>query len=321
MRSDDAASGLLVALLLLAGASAPATGQALPDTVTIREPGLHPEGVEWDAARGRFLVGSVTRASVTAVEDDGSHHVLVEGPGEGGSIGIQVDSARGRLLVAFADLGVFQDTAAAGRAALGIYDLETGERLRLVDLAPLSPAGRHFANDVTVGPDGTAYVTDSFSPVIYAVPPEGEPSVLVRDPRLGASGFGTNGIDYHPDGFLIVAVPGRGGFVRVPLDDPASLRDVELPGPVGADGIVLRGDGSLVAVVSSGDGPGSDVAVLRSEDGWRSAEVSSRADAGGATTAAVRGEAIYVVNPRFGQMGGGEPVTEFRIYRVRPGDG
>lgn len=318
-----AALGLAAAILLgpvASGAGGALTAQAPPDTVTIREPGLHPEGVEWDAARDRFLVGSVTRASVVAVRDDGSHHTLIEGPGEGGSIGIHVDAERDRLLVAYADLAVFQDTAAAGRAALGIYDLESGERIRLVDLAPLAPGGRHFANDVAVGPDGTAYVTDSFSPVIYAVPPEGEPSVLVRDPSLGTSGFGTNGIDHHPDGYLIVAMPGRGTFVRIPLGEPASLRDVELPGRVAADGIVLREDGSLVAVAFSEAGGGSEVVVLRSADGWRSAEITARADAGDATTAAVRGDAIYVVHPRFDAIGGEEPAAEFRIYRVRPGN-
>lgn len=304
------------------GASGVASAQTVPDTVTIDAAGLHPEGVEWDASGGRFLVTSVTRGSVTAVRDDGSHRTLVEGPGGLGSIGVHLDAARGRVLVAHADVSVFQDTTAAGTARLGIYDLETGETLRTVDLGALFPGGRHFANDVTVGPDGTAYVTDTFSPVLYAVPPEGEPSVLVRHASLGGTGFGTNGIDHHPDGYLIVAMPGRQTLVRVPLDAPAELHDVELPGPLAADGIVLREDGALVAVAtptSAEEGPGSDVVVLRSSDGWRSAEFVGRAPAGGATTAALRDGAIYVVNPRFDAMGGEEPPREFRIYRVEPG--
>ena len=46
---------------------------------------------------------------------------------------------------------------------MGAYDLETGDRIFMTDLAAVAPADRHFANDVTVGPDGTAYVTD-FTP-------------------------------------------------------------------------------------------------------------------------------------------------------------
>jgi len=314
MRRAIGRSGTALALAALAAAagSGPVAAQALPDTVRIEAAALHPEGVEWDAARGRFLVTSVTRGSVTAVRDDGSHVTLAEGPEGLGAIGVHLDAERDRVLAAHADVSVFQDTASAGAAVLGIYDAETGERLRTVDLAPLHPEGRHLANDVTVGPDGTAYVTDTFSPVLYAVPVDGEPSVLVRHESLGGNGFGTNGIDYHPDGYLIVAMPGRRTFVRVPIDDPA------------ADGIVLREDGMLVAVVwptSADEGSGSDVVVLRSGDGWRSAEVAVRATAGGApgggaTTATLRDGAVYVVNPRFDAMDGEEPARVFRIYRV-----
>ena len=315
MRRAIPAAGLAL-LLALAGGD-PVLAQPLPDTVAIQATGLHPEGVEWDAERDRFLVGSVTRGSVTAVADDGSHRTLAEGPEGLGSIGVHLDATRDRILVAHADVSVFQDTASTGAAVLGIYDAETGERIRTADLAALHPEGRHFANDVTVGPDGTAYVTDSFSAVLFAVPPEDEPSVLVRDESLGGTGFGTNGIDYHPDGYLIVAMPGRRTFVRVPLDEPEALHDVELSEPIAADGIALRGRGSLVAVATTGGG-GSDLVVLRSEDGWRSAGVAARASAGGATTAALRDGAVYVVNPRFDAMGAEEPAREFRIYRVEP---
>lgn len=312
---------LSVAALLPAAAllSVPASAvpQSPPDTVRIEDPGLHPEGVEWDAGRGRFLVSSVTRGSVTAVEDDGAHRVFAGGDGLPGSIGVHIDAERGRLLVAVADPAAFRDTSLAGVAKLAAYDLGSGERLFLADLGALRPGARHFANDVTVGPGGTAYVTDSFAPVIYAVDPEGRPSVLVEDRRL--SGM-PNGIDHHPDGYLLVAVAGDRGLVRVPPGAPGELETVALSEPFAADGLVLRPDGALVAVagVEGDGGPRSDVLLVRSSDGWRTAEVTARAPAGGATTATLRSGAVYVVNPHFEGLGSAEPVRAFEIYRVDP---
>lgn len=308
-------------------------GGALPDTVRIAAPGLHPEGVEWDADRGRFLVSSVTRGIVTAVEDDGAPSTFA-GPVEGGgrplerrgatgAIGIHIDREGGRLLVAYADVGAFQDPENRGTARLGIYDLSTGARIHLVELGELRPEARHFANDVTVGPDGTAYVTDSFDPVIYAVTPDGEASVLVEDERLSGERVGLNGIDFHPDGHLLVAVMGRSALVRVPLEAPAELSEVALPEPIAGDGLVLAADGTLVVVGSTGTPGGdrrSEVVWLRSPDGWASAEIAGRAPSGGATTGTLRDGAVYVVNPHFEALGASEPHPSFEIYRVEPAE-
>ena len=60
-----------------------------------------------------------------------------------------------------------------GQAMLGVYDLSTGNRIEMIDLASTiegAPADMgHFANDVAVAADGTAYVTDTFAGVIYRV--------------------------------------------------------------------------------------------------------------------------------------------------------
>lgn len=314
--SAGRAGAALLAALLLAAVAAPLPAQQLPDTVRIEAPGLHPEGVAWDAERGRFLVSSVTRGTVTAVRDDGSHTTLVDDTALTATIGVHIDAPRGRLLVADSDVAAVQGSG-QGHAKLGIYDLETGDRRRLVDLGALHD-GRHFANDLTAGPDGTVYVTDSFSPVIYAVPPGGEPSVFVEDERLGADGFGLNGIDHHPDGYLLVAMAAQRALYRVPVDAPEEMERVELSEPFAADGLVLRDDGSLVAVAATGSGEEqtSEALLLRSDDGWGSARVVGRAPAPGGTTAAVRDGAVYVVDARFDRMGGEEPAKVFEIFRA-----
>lgn len=291
-----------------------ADARSLPDTVRIEEPGLHPEGIEWDEARGRFLVSSVTRGTVTAVGDDGSLETLVAGTDLAGAIGIHLDTATDRLLVASADLSVFSDTATPGVARMGIYDAGTGEPRRVVELGELAPEGRHFGNDLAAGPDGSVYVTDSFSPVIYRVAPDGSASVFVRDERLGGSPFGLNGIDVHPEGFLLVAMAGDRALFRVPLDAPEEMAEVVLEEPFAADGLILRPDGALVAVASIEDG--SEVLLVRSDDGWRSARIAARAPAAAATTATLRDGEVYVVDPHFEGLGGEDPVPAFEVFRV-----
>ncbi len=294
----------------------PAAG-ALPDTVRIADPGLHPEGVEYDAAGERFLVSSVTSGTVTAVEDDGTRSVLVSDPDITSSIGIHIDRPRDRLLVANSDLAVLQGEN--GHARLGAYDLETGERIFMAELGELAGEGRHFANDVTVDASGNAYVTDSFAPVIYRVSPEGEATVWARDEILGADGFGLNGLDVHPDGYLLVAQSGRRQLLRIPLDDPTDIHVVGIAEAFGADGLVLTPDGDLIAVATTGEGDAArkEVLRLRSADGWETARLVSRAPAAAnATTAALRGDAVYVVDSRFADMGGETPAPRFDIARV-----
>ena len=132
------------------------------------------------------------------------------------SVGIEVDELRGRLLVANADRAVF-DGGTTGQAMLGVYDLNSGERIAMVDLAATVPQGddtAFFANDVAVADDGTAYVTDTRLNVIYRVDTQYQASLFHRFEDGEA---GPNGIVEHPSGYLLVA---RGAELwKVPTDD------------------------------------------------------------------------------------------------------
>ena len=271
----------------------------LPDVVVAKYPALLPEGVEWDASSGRFLLSSLAEGSIVVVTDGGEVQTLIEDEGLVSSVGIQVDALRGRLLVANSDSGVFVDPAATGEISLGIYDLDTGERIHLVDLQPVrSEAGRHFANDVAVDADGNAYVTDSLAPVIYKVDPEGNASTFAHDARFENASFGLNGIEFHPDGFLLAGVTGDGTLYKIPLDDPEAVTAVRLDVPVYVDGMVLEPDGDLAAV----NGRDAKVVVLRSDDGWATATHVGEAEvADGTTTVAVRGNDVYALSAHLGE--------------------
>ena len=267
---------------------------ALPDVIVAERGGFIPEGVEYDMTNGRLLTGSLTEGSVLQIHADGRVTNVVTDPDLLSSVGIEVDELRDRLLVANADRSVFEgDTT--GQAMLGVYDLTTGERIAMVDLAAAiaDPPGdaAYFANDVAVGDDGTAYVTDTRMNVIYRVDGDYQATVLHR---FDAGGAGPNGIVEHPAGYLLVA---RGDELwKVPLDDPSTATAVTLPEEVpGQDGMVWTA--GRLAIVSNA---GNRVVALTSGDDWATAELAGVATyETQATTAAVVGDDVYVVHPHF----------------------
>ena len=277
-----------------ASAAPAAASETLPAVIVANRTGFIPEGVEYDMANGRLLTGSLSEGSVFEIGPDGQVTEFVNDAELVSSVGIEADEAYGRLFVANADRSVFQGEG-QGQAKLGVYDLSTGSRLAMVDLAstvtdPPEDAA-YFANDVAVADNGTAYVTDTRLSAIYEVSTEYEASLLHR---FDDGGSGPNGIVYHPAGFLLVA---RGATLwKVPVDDPATLTEVLVAEEItGQDGMVWS---AMRLVIVSNDA--NRVVALRSEDEWGTAEVVGvGAYEPQATTAAVVGDAIYVVHPHF----------------------
>jgi sugar lactone lactonase YvrE len=259
--------------------------------------GFVPEGVEYDRVNQRLLVGSLTEGTIFVFGRDGTVTPFIADPEIASSVGIEVDEERERLLVAGADYAVFKH-GNVGQAKLAAYDLTTGERLALVDLAAAiqtsSDSPSYFANDVAVDADGNAYLTDSRMSVVYKVTMDYQASVLHRFTGL-PRGVALNGIEYHPDGYLLVVADDR--MFKVPVADPAGTTLVNVSDPVdGEDGIVWASDGTL-AVTSNSD---EQVVKLRSTDGWATAQrVAVASLRGQVTTAASVGDEIYVLHPHF----------------------
>ncbi|WP_063835282.1 SMP-30/gluconolactonase/LRE family protein [Streptomyces sp. NRRL S-118] len=334
------AAAALAAAALLAGTATGATGASpppasatpaaapVPRQITGYAPALHPEGIAWDPTRRAFLVSSVRHGTVSVVRPDGRTTALVSDPRVVSTYGLHVDAVRGRILVAYADLGVAErsEPGTVHRVGgLGVYDLRTGRPLHLVDLTRLSPGQERFAvNDVAVGADGTAYVSDVTGDAIYRVDRRGRASVLVRDAALtDGHGTGVNGLVVHPDGHLLAVNYGDGRLFRVPLRDPGRFTEVALPAPLhGGDGLALRPDGALVAVTNDLANPrGTDaVHVLRSRDRWRSAAavVSRPWPVRGPSTAAHTPYGVHVLSGRLEIVFGpdGRTADDFVVRRL-----
>lgn len=275
------------------------------EVITAERGGFIPEGVEYDQANGRFLVGSLAEGTIFTIERDGSVVPFVRDADLKSSIGIEADEPRDRLLVANSDSVVFGG-GGTGQAKLGVYNLTTGERLAMVDLAavigtPTAPS--YFANDVTVDSDGNAYLTDTFQGVVYRVDTDYQASVLHRFTNL-PEGSQLNGIVYHDGGYLLV-VAGQNTY-KVPVANPAGTTQVNVAEPVaGQDGIVWAADGRLVA--TSNDATTPQLVAFTSNDDWATAQRAGVAPlAGQATTAAAVGAEVWAVHPHFGDA---EPPT------------
>ncbi len=313
---------LVLLIVLLLSLMIPSLAQDemddLPDLVLAMRQGFHPEGIVWDAEGERFLVGSLTEGTIFEVADDGTVNAFIEDEDLSSSIGLHIDTANNRLLVANADAGVF--AGGMGMAMLGVYDLETGERQLMVDMGALMPDVPHFANDLTVDDEGNVYVTDSTVSVVYVVDIEGNADIFAQDERFVNQNFGLNGIDFHTDGYLIVAVAGAGELYKVPLGDDGEITQVMTEEPFGVDGMIFDEDNNLIAVATTfGEaGPMSELLWIASEDGWETATIVNRAELDGSlspTTVALRDGVAYVVNAHFDTMGM-NTTEEFEIIRV-----
>ena len=290
----------------------------LPKEVVINEPALFPEGIEYDASGQRFLVSSQTRGTIGAVDDQGNYEPFVEDDDFVATVGIDVDEAQQRLLVCVSD----PNTASV--AALGSYDLRSGERQFFANLLEgVEGDAPHFANDVATDAQGNAYVTDSFSPIIYKVDPEGHASVFLQHETFQAApgAFGLNGIVYHPHGYLIVAFSETATLYKVPLDNPESFSPIATEAGVvtSPDGLYLSNPKTLVVVNNDGGGANGQVISLNSTDRWESAELAGSFSTGPVfpTTVAQRQKNFYVIYAHLDELTGGDlSRDEFKIVRA-----
>lgn len=191
--------------------------------------------------------------------------------------------------------------------------------MHLVDAGALRPDGSRFANDVAVDPDGNAYLTDSYSPIIYKIDLDGKAEVLLEDDSFTGEGFNLNGIDYHPDGFLLAVTLNTGRLLKVPLDSPADFSDVKLEGAlIGADGVNLTANGDLVISVGTFGGEANRMVLLTSDDNWVSASIiSTVVPESLITTATLRDSGVYVIHGHLDVLFSGDDSRQtFEIVRL-----
>jgi sugar lactone lactonase YvrE len=244
-------------------AETPATPEA-PVLLELRDAGLVPEGIAYDAARGRYFVGSIAKRKIVAVDRRGRARDFSRSADRLEAVlGMAVDEPRGALW-AVSTNGFLDEARSARRNAVVRYDLSSG---RLVARHDVPEAVQ--LNDVAIAADGTLYATDSAGGSVFRLAPGGG-----RLEPVGATGRlpGANGIAVAPNGAVYVAV--STGIARL---EPATGTAARLPQPDdvvtgGVDGLYWHRDGLLG--VQNGLSPGRVVRIALSDGGKRVSGVS-----------------------------------------------
>lgn len=260
-----------------------------PVRLALADAGLVPEGVAWDGARRRFLLGSVARHAIVAVDGRGRARPF-SAPGDGldAVLGLHVDARRGHLLAVTTN--ALERSAAAGRRnAVVRYPLAGGRPARLEAPEALQ------LNDVAAAPDGTVYATDSQGGTLFRAAP-GAAALVPFGPA--GSLPGANGVAVAPDGAVYVAI--TTGVARADPRDGAARR---LPQPddvvTGAmDGLYWHA-GDLVGVQNLTN-PGRVVRLALADggrriDGLTVLQSHHHAAFDEPTTGAVVGDALVVI--------------------------
>jgi len=231
----------------------------LPRVTTAREvfrleKGLIPEGITWDPRTRSYFVGSIARHEILRVEAAGKAGHWSR-PGELGNVlGLAVDAPRRRLHAVSTDL---EGTPDSTSNRIVTYDLETGKLLRSVTVAAAAQL-----NDVTVGPGGDLFTTDSRAGNVFRIHAEtGAIDTLVILP-------GANGIAVSADGKALYVAHST-GVARLDLAgaDPPLAR-IEIPAGetiAAIDGLYT--DGATLIGVQNLTTPGRVVRIHLRADG------------------------------------------------------
>ena len=282
--------------------------EAAGQPLTVRRPALYPETIEYNGKDHQFLLSSFREGAIYEVDNAGGATVLVDDPRLCSVLGIAVDAPRNRLWAVSSDLGSSVKPSTAGPkklAGVGIYDLTSGKPIDYLDLTPVA-SGPHLLNGIAVDAAGNAYVTDSFSPIIYKIDVHSTPSVFLRDERFAGEGISLNGLVVHPDGYLLVIKKSDGTLFKVPLDQPSNFSQVSIPEHLtGGDGVTLIGKKDLVVIANRTPDTSSNSAFsLASDDDWKTAKVSAVQPLGDVypTTAVLRDSTLYVVHSKLNEL-------------------
>ena len=226
---------------------------------------------------GTLYAGSFNLGGVVKVTPGGKPEQFIK-PGTNGSrsvLGVLADEKSGTLYVCSNDI--------TGFGVPGPGDAK-GTWLKTFDLATGAPKGsfafkdpKSLCNDIAIGGDGTAYISDSLNPVVYSLKPGGTSlEAWSTDPALtpAKDGVGLDGIAVGADGnlyvttfipaklFRIAVKDGKAGAITAlktsrPLDHADAMRSfgdslLLIEGAGRLDKVTVKGDGAQIETIQDG---------------------------------------------------------------------
>jgi hypothetical protein len=129
-----------------------------------------------------------------------------------------------------------------GPSALIVFDLNG----KVIGTYPVPDEGRHVLGDLTIAPDGTAYISDGLDGSIYVLPPGGQSLTRLGARKLFKS---PQGMAVSADGKSLLVVDYALGPTKLDLGT-ATFTPLKIPDGVnakGIDGLARLPDGSFLA--------------------------------------------------------------------------
>lgn len=310
------AASAISALMITAGVALAASPQ-------VELPGdrVFPESLT-SKQDGTLFVGSFAEGGVLKVAPGAAKAEPWIKPGANDSrsiFGVLADEKSNTLFVCSNDTSGFgvPSPGTAKGSALKTFDLTTGAAKGSTPV----PGGPTLCNDIAIGPDGAAYVTDSFNPHILRLKPGGsEFEVWASDPRFAPpkGGAGLDGIAFGTDGAVYVNTFTPGGLFKVAVADGKAgevttlqtSRKISLPDSLRSYGantfLMIEGTGNLDLVTI--DGGTAKIETIK--DGFVGPVSVTQV---GSTAWVAEGQLDYLLNPELKKK---QPKLPFHLYAV-----
>ncbi len=274
------------------------------EKIIINKEALYPETLIYNKKTDKFIVGSFRDGKIYEIDAKGNTKVLLADKRLNSVLGIQIDYKHNRLLVVSSDVGASINSYAKGakkEASLAIFDLATKKIIHFVNLNKLSPeTENHLANGLTIDTEGNAYITDSFSPIIYKVDMNGNATIFLENKRFIGKGINLNGIVYHPNGYLLVVKKSEGILFKILLTNPENFSEIKIDKKIfGGDGLLLVDNNNLILAANIASGVATEsVFSLKTNDDWTTAKIIEKVYLGKVypTTVEIKDDKIYVVH-------------------------
>jgi streptogramin lyase len=219
----------------------------------------YPNGIA-RASNGTLYVGSITSTQILRIAPNDKIDTLFAGNDRVfAATSLRLDEPRGILWGTSPDfLGTLPNSKTAPRPhRIFALDVRSGKLKQIIQMPD-----RGFGNDIAIDPKGGIYLTDSFHPRIFYLPPGAtEFQTWIEDDRLRSQGqIGLAGIAMGSDGSAIVNQFSDGKVFKVTPQPQgrAKIEEVVLERPLeNPDGMQFDTNGLLLVTegaVKSGNG-------------------------------------------------------------------
>jgi outer membrane protein assembly factor BamB len=313
--------GRCAAAVIIAGFLMASNAFAAPASIILPGDRVFPENIT-STKDGTLYVGSLGSGGIFRIKPGATKADLWIKPGAFGSrsiFGVLADERSNTLWACSNDmsaLGVVIASTENGSVLKG-FDLKTGQGKVSAKL----PGDHTFCNDIAIGADGSAFVTNTAAPEILRLPPgRSQLEVWANDPLLAppAGGSGLDGIAFGSDGNVYVDTYTPGELFRVDVVDgnagkvtklrpsrPLTLSDAIRP-LGGNEFLIIEGAGRLDRMRIQGD----NAVIETLKDGY---VTPTGVTVIGHTAWVSEGQLAYVFDPA---KRGQSPNVPFHIYSV-----